>query len=799
MPSKAVLAKHGITDEKLKKLFTSATYPISAAGQIAGASDELARLIRRIRTRVQDGQANNFNGYKLYYAIDQAWDVPFKQVKETLLQTFDVDEYTTDVLDKAKAFGYTHLIYDITDDKTGKSTGKKGMNLPTFFKIFVPLVRAYVTIRAAKLTADRNLTPYFKFEPTRNTPLNRARCEVITDRIEVMATQMGYRDIGRQAILKTLLYGVQLMFPQEEWWKEEQENENGDTVIIREGLRYHLPHPTRTYWDQSHPLSSFNSDTGCEYAGYWRVRRFGDVRNNTNLWNTDKIAWHSSDLRNDNSIYFKTVLSGCTLSFPQSLTAWNSLDREQNIENRFYSSDFDDSAVVISEHFERLIPKKNGLGDYEHPVWFRFVVGGDGTILYAAPLPPQPVTFWGYDPEESRYIQTPMSLEVLPFQDEVSNLLSQALLSVRQNLANLTFVDSDIVDEKHLAEVENLGERWFRKLNFLRFSGRKSRTAQQDVRFAFGSVKFPQLDVPGILNTINAVLNVLERVLVMSAQEVAGQASHEQSAEEIQNIKQSTSTRLYYTAMQIDRAFDTWKRQLYTYLMAFGAEEIYSQLSNDPAYTPELLDGLGFTVVHRAESMQAKHLVHIKESKKALQLEYFSSTRDGNDRINNVTLAQAMIQMLTTTLSNPMMAQVIGPEQAIILMNQVLEEMGLPRDFKLRVIPQGMPPEQMQQWVQEQLVELTKQVKQFVEQGQQQAIKQISEQLQPLAEAVKAALGQGKANEESIKKIALILSEIPIHQPQPQMMPQTQTASNDTPPAQPTLTIGDPAVTGMAQ
>jgi hypothetical protein len=784
-----VLAAKGITDESLRKKFEGVQYPFSGA-LVGIASDDITRLAYRVRTRVQDGILNNFRTYKIFHAIDQAWDVPFKQVSPTLMQSLAEHKFDESVLNAATEWGYTHLIQDDIDEKTGKPTGKKKFSVPTFFNVFIPLVRAYVLIRAAKLTGDRALVPYFKYEPVRSTAINRARCEIITDRIQVMSTQMGYPDIGRQAILRMLLYGAQLMFIQEEWWKDEQEQFKGgseeefETVLSREGLRYHLPHPSRTYWDQAHPLSSLNTNTGMEFCGYWRVHRFRDVRLNMHLWNTDKIVFNNVDLRRDQAVFFNTVYGSCTLQFPQSCTAaWQSLDREDNLRNRFYTSDFDDSAVVLTEHFELLNPKRDGLGDYDHNVWFRFVTGGDGTILYCSPLPGTPATYWGYDPDEARYLNSSLALEVLPFQDQVSNLLTQALLSVKQNLANLTFVDSDILDEESIKKLENTGEGWFRKLNFFRFSGRKTRAAQQDVRYAFGSVRFPQLDVPALFNAINAVLGILERALVMSAQEIAGQATHEQSKQEIIGVQASSSSRLEYTAGMVDRAWDGWKHQLYTYLMAFGAEETYAQLSQDPVYTPELLSMLGFTVEHKATRHGDKHLV--KGNLSALQIEYFSSTRDGEQRTNDTTVATAMLQMLTTALQNPMIAQTIGPEQSIMLVNEVLEQMGLPKDFKLRPMPPQVPPEQQQQMMAEQFKQLSQQVQQFVKQNQQELMKEVGAEIKPLADAVKQAMKLGEKNDKQVAKILELMAQ------QPKALLPTPTTT--TTPGQPTLTIGGPA------
>ena len=41
----------------------------------------------RIRSRIQEGLNRNLNEGRHYYALDQAWDTPFRQVTPTLLQS----------------------------------------------------------------------------------------------------------------------------------------------------------------------------------------------------------------------------------------------------------------------------------------------------------------------------------------------------------------------------------------------------------------------------------------------------------------------------------------------------------------------------------------------------------------------------------------------------------------------------------------------------------------------------------------------------------------------------------------
>ena len=737
-----VLAKHGVTPEKLKALFTSEK-----------PSEKVEACIKRVSERSQDGLSNSFRNYKVFYAIDQAWDTPFLQTTATLVRVLaDSDQTKEHTIKAIKDWGLTHLMTDEVDPKTNKPTGRKRLNSPVFTGVLVPLVRAYVTIRAATITNDRMLNPLFKYEPLKSTPTNRARCELVTDRIQTMSVQYGYADTMRQAILKQLIYGTQLQFIQEEWHSEEQLNDSGDAYTVKEGLRYHLPHPTRAYVDGSYPLSSLNTDCGCEFAGYWRVRRFGDVRRNGKLWNTDKIAFSNSNLRRDQASFFNTVYGSCVLNYPQDLAAWSGLDRESNQQTRFYSSTFDDAAVTMTEHFEKLIPKEDGLGDYPYPVWFRFVLASEGTILYAAPLPDKPAMAWQYDPDESRSMNASLALETLPFQDEVSNLLTQTLISVRQNLTNITFVDDHVVEDDWLRLIENPGEAHYRKLNLVRINSRRLQAGQNDIRNAFGSVRFPQLDVTATINAINVVLNILERVLVMSAQEAAAAASHELREVEAQQIARSTSTRLAYTSSMSDRAIDAWKQQLYAYMMAYGDEDVLLQFPADLVAGEEQLATLGFKIKDKSADRSGKHLVEGKKT--ALQLEYFASTRDGNQRTNNIAMANAMVQMLASVLSNAMMQEAIGADQAISLMNKILEQMGVPRDFILRSkLPEGAAPGQQQEQVKEQLLAMAEQFKQFTMQNSQAVLQKVDETVKTIGATIQQLAQRTQQGEQAIGQL----------------------------------------------
>jgi hypothetical protein len=723
-----ILKKRGITSESLKQklsgdpLNRTTERGLSYIPIAPNDREKIQMLLNRIRSRIQEGMTRNLADYRVYYALDKAWDKPFEQISPTIVQSLmDSDPNNEEVYKAFQSWGLAHMINEEQDPKNpGKSV--KTLNLPTFFNIFVPLVKAYVTIRWAKIMNDRRLTPFFKYEPFKQTSELQTKCDVITDRVHVMSNQLGYYDVMKQSVLKMLHYSQCFQFIKEEWYYEEQLkcadeldvamgklNSKGEPAALgeeikvtdKEGLRYHFPHPTRTYYDLAHGPYTINYDTGCEYMGYWRIARYREIWFG-DFWNKDKIALGTADIVAANTLFFTTVYSSCQLktatyvapSTPngeQGAAAIGSgpgpMDREKEIAYQYYGTDHLDQGVLVNEYFEKLIPSQWGLGDYDHPVWFRFVMAGDGcTVLYAAPLPYAPATYYGYDADETRSRNASMSLEILPFQDHFSNMLSQILLTAKQNLANITLVDTDTVGEDMTAKVKNMGERFFRTLNIFPFSGKKLARGQNQLDRIAQSIGLPKGNTAELTNVLKTILDVLERVLVMSSNEVGQAASHEQTREEIRNIAQNTSSRLVFTSTPIDIAEAAWKRQIYQGLMAYGDDDIFVRIPSDMPVDQEALKTMGFTFIDKDKLNSKDKYWNVKISKKrtAIPLWEIASNRDGEDRSNDEKTAVTLATILDKLLSNPLTAQAIGVDQALDFTNRICYLAGIPRDWKFR-------------------------------------------------------------------------------------------------------------------
>ena len=689
------------------------------------------RLINRWRSRVEAGRQWNLTHYRLYHAIDRAWDSDFAQSSNTLVGCIrEISEQKNEAaaLDVARKWRMTHLIdrTSLTDPKTGKEVNVERLHLPTLYEILISLARNYTLMRVSRIVTERLSVPLFKYEPAMMTELDKLKTEVMTQRVDQMSRDFGYGATLDQAVTYAGMYGHQLQFIAEEWHAKQALHE-GQLVVDKEGLRYVLPHPSRSSFDLDHPLWTLNTGTGCRHAQYWQITTFGALMENKKWWNIDRIK-HSRNISDPTWELFFQTTGQCRMVLGTSGYQFGGqLDRQNQIEAQYYSKDQTAAPVWTTEHFEVINLTEFNPSYPDVDVWFRISLASDDTPLYMAALPDRPVTAWLWEPTDNRAIQASMMLAVMPFQDHASNLFTQGILSAKQNLANVTLYDEEVVDSVAVRrDLENPNETLYRKLNFWPFKGRKSKAQQVNLDEVFKSYRFPPQSVSEHLALLGQLLSLLERVLGMSAQEVGSYASHEQSAEEVRAIHTATGHRFEHIASWIDRGIEAWKSQIYSYLMANGTLDAYAYVSKE--LLPMVVEAQ-FQIVDEGEK-GAKVRAPIGN----LRVEAFTAQRDGPDRVPWQQMGQQMIQLVTTFMASPPLQQAMGMENMVKLVNASLEALGLPRQFRLSpaMAQQGMM-EEFQAQLQQQLTAFADQAKKYVDDKQMEMLAQLAQSAAPPA------------------------------------------------------------------
>jgi hypothetical protein len=693
-----VLKSRGVSSGDFKKIFTM---------EDAELPPKIQQLKQLINDRIREGYSNSLRDYRTYAAIDLAYSAPFNQTTPTLVQALlskNLDAAGT--MKELESWGLKKSDLFLEID-AGNNVKKYVLNPPIFFQIFIPIVKAYVTIRTAKLYNERNLSPLLPYTPLKNTPDNRVLCEVVTDIVETIATWYGYPSTLKEGIHQMLRYGVSLAFTKEEWHCEEQVNiaESGkeETVVTKEGLRYVFPHPTRMFYDLNSPLTTLNTDSGCEFIGHWRVMRYGDILDNRMYWNRSKIFygtnWFASPLAGN---YFQEVFP-CQLAFP-TIQSVNSSREERAV---FYARNDRDKAVFVTEFYMKLIPSVWGLGDYKYPIWVHFTVAGDNSIIWAEPCAYCPGWFMGYDYDGVSGQTSSMALETIPWQDQLGNCLSQFILTAKQNLANVIYYDTQVVNSDDVEKLVNSGETKYRGMNFLPYDSLKTQRMGVNVKEAFQPIQLGYRDTSGMISLISTTLNMMERVLQMSAQETGGAATHQQSAREIAQTAGSVSQRVNFTGSYVDDAIDAWKRQLHAAFTAYLNPDFVAEVSKDIPNLNEVLEKLGLSKSHETRDTV---VVSGKIGHHIARLEGFSRTGQGANQSVDKEQAQAFLQTIQLLSSNPALFQIVGAKNIISMIEFAAVLSGARQDFRLTVDEKGSA-EQQQAQLQQQIAPLLEQFK----------------------------------------------------------------------------------------
>jgi hypothetical protein len=670
------------------------------------------KLVDLITNRLKDGYNRNLADHRVFAAIDLAYEAPFNQTTATMIQYFlrrGMPQNGDELEKELEKFGLKQddLFLSVQRLVDGKDTNVLIPNPPVFFNFLLPLVLSVCTQRTATFFNERNTSPLLPFNPLIKTAQNRVVCEVVTNLIQTIAGWYNYQSYLDQSIKQMVKYGVALAFPEEEWDCEYQLQEGDDgkeeKQVVKEGIRYLFPHPSRMFYDLYHPLPTLNSDTGIEFAAHWQIVPYSEILDNRMYWNRECISYGTNWFDNPLAGNYFQEFYPCKLKFP----SFDSGPLKREDKAAFYSSSDRDKAVFQTQFYMKLVPKDFGLGRYEqkgegkkakkklvdtydYPVWHRFVVAGDGTIIWAEPCAYVPNWFMGYNYDAQSGRQVSLGLETIPWQDHTGNIMTQMKLTCQQNLDNVTWYDTNMVNKTDVENLANLGERRYKSRNFLPFDSLKmSRSGGMDVSKAFITSELQYRSIQDLVTMMGQTLDIMDRVLGFTAQDGGATAKHYQSAEEIKETAGSSDARANYTGASIDNGIDAWKIQIYTAAMAYMDVEFESQVSSDIPDVEKILADLGFTIIGRT-----KDKILISGQKSKLKLEGFMKIGGGDEPEPDNQTAQVMFQTIGIISSHPEFFQAIGVKKVISLLEQAAKIAGADKDFKLPVENQPPPPGQ---------------------------------------------------------------------------------------------------------
>jgi len=681
MVSKKILEDRGCTQARLREIFTAKK----------GKDLEIReRFQEQIQSRIHEGIRFGARNAKLYMAVDVGWDsLPINKATIPLLQYAQGKIAIEQCHNKLNDIGVADQFCDYDDE--GKL---KKIDTLRLYEVSVNLIRSYVTRRvAAQVSRFSNLFPYFKYEPRSTSIEDKLRADVLSQRIEVMTDQFGYRHQFEQIIRQMFMYGHSVAFPAEGWtekvqWREEKDPMTGEeelkSFVEKEGVQLYTPHPTRLIYDRTRPLHDVNNDQGPEWIGYWDIIRFGEIKNSPNTWNIDEISYTNSlsTVYDTYADFFGYYFQTDDIAFPRVKDQY-SFQNELVANTGIYAAEDDDKGMFVTQMCMRVNPQKEGIGAYPHDVWMKFTVASDETVLFAEFLPSLPAIYGGINENDDRLVNISVAHEIMPFQDQLSNIMNKMLHDMKVSMFKIFAIDQDALDDDVKEYIKDAlsDESFYAKPKALFYSGQKA--ADLGINSTnFIQVVDAQKDLSaGINQSIQAILqllNLVERLLILSPQELGQPAPREISATEVAEIANTTNSVYSYISEGIDDMRAAAKKMFYEHLISNSSTSFIVPIKN--RYTEKVIREAGFDVDREGVPEPARR--NVIGTPDTLIHEYLFSSRDGAERSRDTQSAQVLGNLLQSILQVDGIAQALGKDRVFEMFNEVFRMSGA-HDLKL--------------------------------------------------------------------------------------------------------------------
>lgn len=695
------------------------------------------RFEYRIRSRVINGIATGINNARPLQAVDMAWDAPPIQKETIPLLLWAQGKIKHGDL-------CAGLLRDL-DPTTAQKFVRKGadqkmmVNIPRICDISINLVRSYVTRRHAAIAALwDNLWPLLKYDPRGTDEIAMLRADALTQRVDIMADDYNYRHFLSQCDRDKLLYCNSLIFPRSAWDKKTSirrkasnvEGANGvsdkfESYVTAEGVDCVNPHPSRWFWDLGAPLANVNTDNGPTYLGYWDIVPYGTIRK-ASYYNIDHVvaseAW--IQLVQMQSWYFAQYFDPCVLAWPNlGACADPSLMNDRTGNIGLYTAEMADKGVLLTQYFEKINPKLEGIGDYDADVWIRLVAAGDGTIVGAEFLPSIPACYGAINANDNRVANASLASEMLPYQDMASNIVATMIEQVRRSFTQLWVFNKDLLDEKTIKELtaNAQNQEWWIDPKVLVVSiSEKAELLQAGGGLNLNAIVAQittklENAVTDALRALGQLLALADRLVNSSPNELGQPNPREVSARETQEISTTIQSiySFYNEGPREQRA--AFKKLVFESLICCGSDNFTVPVLR--RYQKKTIEAAGFKVVEPGENATDKtvmpEMTRIMGSVQGLNFSYYFDSRDGAERALNTQGAQVLQQFIVGLIQIPGVGQKIGARRLFTMLNIVARMAGAPDEFQLQLddgeaeaMPQdgaegGAIPPQVQQAIQQ--------------------------------------------------------------------------------------------------
>jgi len=745
-----ILKKKGCGPERLREIFTKGvgvdtpadlapgldTLEADEFPKTARTDEEIHRRFRtKIRSRTLEGITANLRASRPNQAVDLAADAPPIQKHMIPLMMWAQGRLNIERAYRACATESQEQADRLFNrQKVGDNEVIK-LNENRITDISIDLLKSYVTRRHAAMDSLwSNLWPLFRYDPRGADDVAQLRGDVLSQRVDIISDSYNYRHFFSQCRRQMLLYGYSVVFPRSAWdrkvgWRPKQTNTGEpsneiESYVEREGVDFVNPHPSRIFYDLSAPLPNVNTDTGPSYIGYWDVvpwRTLIDVDNS--FFNLENVfvtnGW--TDLASTYGEFWAYYFDPCVMAWPEIGAGQDpSMGNDLKANVGRYTSIMTDVGVLLTHYFERINPLHEGIGKYDCDIWIHLTVAGDCTIVDAEFLPSIPACYGGVNINDGRLANQSMAMALLGYQDQASNIMSSMLMQLRTSLVQLWLIDQDSLGGENSEIMKGLmadakGDAWYSQRHVLAYSATKLRELGiQDPKMAFGVVQAQIQNVfEAGLKALSQLLNLADRLLILSPNELGQPNPREVAAREVTEIAGSVQAINSFNNEGPREQVAAVKELIYDSLITHGQQDF--RVPVERRYTKEIIKAAGFEIPEDVEKRIKGNTVPVKTpvmgNLRDLVYDYYFNSRDGAERVLNTQGAQVMTQLFQFILQSPL-AEKFGTGQLEGMLNTIIRMSGAPTNLQLEV-PMGQGDELPNQ------EQLTKQVAELQQQLQQ--------------------------------------------------------------------------------
>jgi len=311
-------------------------------------------------------------------------------------------------------------------------------------------------------------------------------------------------------------------------------------------------------------------------------------------------------------------------------------------------------------------------------------------VLYAEILPSTPGAYCGLNESDHRAVNLSFAHEVMPYQDQMSNLLKSMLLLAQQELIKIFTINRDALTEEQIKAIRAKfgGQDWSGKPIIVEFSMEEAVQLGQEFKGVIDVVEthIGQSTFETIFRAMAQLVQLVEKLTAMSPAEQGQPAPREISATEVNEISATTSSVYTFISDSIDFFHSAKKRIAYESLVACGKGELRVPVVN--RYSTKTVTAAGFEVVdeenedysdkeHRRRTVTGtvNQIVH----------DYIFTTRDGAERPVNTQAANTLVQMLAQVVNVPTVLQAMGKEKLYNIVNEIFRMSGAGLDLNLEL------------------------------------------------------------------------------------------------------------------